>query len=137
MLYTPYRRPIKPIHSGFEESVTEQAHISVSQQLEWMMHAGEILKEARQNQFDFKPGDLDDGRNEPLRRPGIDMSEVTELNADATERIKKATEKKEADDEAAELLKKQNAQNQEAEKNKKRTRKTDRDNVLSQREDDV
>lgn len=78
MLYTCYRRPDRPEHKGFEVSVTEQAHVNVHQQLERMMRAGEVLRRARLEQYDFQDG-VDDGRDIPYRSTGFDMADASEI----------------------------------------------------------
>lgn len=105
-LNTPYRRPTRPEHTGFEPSKTEQTYIDTNQQLDRMMRAGERLKQARTDAFDFAAGEEDDDRTEPLRNLGIDMAEVSELADEARANMagtsRRAKRKREADKAAKE-----------------------------------
>lgn len=89
MLNTPYRRPVRPEHSGFEESVTEQTYVTLTQQLERMMRAGEVLRAARAELFDFQDGE-DDGRAVPYRSSGFDLADASEIIEGAENAIRDA-----------------------------------------------
>lgn len=106
-IYGPYTRPKKVMEPGGGTTKTEQAYVKPDDQIRRMMEFGERLSTSRKGGFDFQAEEEDDGRIDPTRRPGYDLSDAARDMEAVIERVSaseaaKAAEKAKAAVEAAE-----------------------------------
>lgn len=75
---------------GSGEILVEQAgYVSAKQRITNLMLAGQRLLESRRAQYDFPAGsEIDESFSDPLRRPGIDMAEVSQMQMAVEDRLK-------------------------------------------------
>ena len=72
------------------DTQTEQSgYIDPKRQIEDMILAGRRLDEARKNQYDFPSGeDIDEDLYDPTRSGNFDLSDASQMQFEAAERIK-------------------------------------------------
>lgn len=94
--------PVKFEVNCGETIVDAAGYISPKQRITNIIRAGERLEELRREMYDYDSDDEDDGYTiDPLRKPGLDLSEVSQLQNLALSRLREraANKKKPADSE--------------------------------------
>lgn len=73
-----------------QDTQTEQSgYVDPKRQIEDMILAGRRLDEARKNQFDFPSGEeIDEDLYDPTRSGNFDLSDASQIQFEANERIK-------------------------------------------------
>lgn len=76
---THYTREFHKGETNSGELIVETAgYIPPKKQIEGFMLAGVRLREARAEQYDFKPGEPDNGFNDPTRNVGYDLADASQ-----------------------------------------------------------
>lgn len=94
--YTKWNRPKSDAEKGGGKKVVETAgYITVKQQVDNLMIAGDQLESYRRAKYryDFEDEDsIDENYHDPTRDPGFDITDVTEADAAVTQRIEKVVD---------------------------------------------
>lgn len=70
--------------------VDPSGYISPQQRIDNLIRAGQRLEEFRREQYDYDHGDSDDGVwMDPLRTPGLDLSDVSRIQSVAMDRLRR------------------------------------------------
>lgn len=94
-LYSSIIRPDPAPLINTGPKITETAgYISIKQQVENILRAGERLTEYRREHYDYGNEKEDDGETiDPLRNPNFDLADASEILSEQTEKIENAKSK--------------------------------------------
>ena len=78
--------PKQPEINSGEYLLEEDGYLPLEHQLLRLQAAGQRLRQFRVEAFDFANGEVEDGYEDPTRRPNFDMADASEILADIERR---------------------------------------------------